>query len=91
MFLGEVVQMFLERGCPLDFGKKVLTQDARSYLGCPRFLRSMGSRMLARRNVIGHATGTLTADSFSSLGFESLVLGRQKPQPPPARMVVLIV
>lgn len=46
---GEVVQMFLERGCPLDFEKKVLTQDARPYLGCPRFLRSMGSRMLARK------------------------------------------
>ena len=30
--------------------------------------------------MIGHTTGTLTADSFSSLGFESL-LGRQKLQP----------
>ena len=46
---GDVVQMFLERSCPLDFGKRILTQDTRPYLRCLRFLRSMESRMLARK------------------------------------------
>lgn len=89
----ETVLLFLERGYPLDFGKRAsgLAWDAGPQLGCLRLPRSVGTRMLAREECgWPHSWHPDRFSSLDSTAFEFIVREAEATAPP-ARMVVLRV